>query len=108
MHQLKRKRGWSLTAGLKRPPDILKNTQTLTAKEKPEARLIYTRVDAFGAVDIELFTCVRPPLSTVAAASATCAAPKPRNRNIKVPVNSAIMAINSFRTLFGRYSLGPG
>lgn len=88
-----------LTAGLNSPPLTLKKTQTLTANEKPKARLMYKRVFALGACDNECPDVAVPSLS--AAAFATCVAAKARNRNMKVPQNSAIVAMSRFLHRFG-------
>ena len=40
--------GYDLTAGLKRPPEILKKIQALTAREKPKQRLMYSSWAGLG------------------------------------------------------------
>lgn len=56
-----------------------KNTQALTAREKPNAKAIYNRFEVFGAVE------------TVAAEDtvfATWVPEKAKNKNMNVPTNS--------------------
>ena len=94
-----------LTAGLKRPPLIRKNTQALTAKENPKARAMKASAEVFGV-------CEMPPLPPFAvllaafevAAFATCVAEKAKKRKRKVPQNSPAMAMKWLRTLFGSHS----
>lgn len=80
------------------PPLILKKTHALTARLKPNAKLIYSRILVLG-------TCVRDPSAVPApdaAAFATCVAEKAKNRNRKVPMNSPTIATKWFRGLLGR------
>lgn len=98
-----------LTAGLNRPPLILKNAQTLTAKLKPKAREMYNKFAEFGYWDKVLFSVGG------AAALATCVAANAIKRNMNVPANSPKNAIASFRTALGmkarrlrRLSFGGG
>ena len=78
-----------LTAGLNRPPVILKKTQALTASENPKDREIYNKAEVFGA-------CVIEPsvLLLFVAALATWVPLKAKKRNRNVPTNSPIMAMN--------------
>lgn len=100
-----------LTTGLNNPPEILKNAHALTAREKPKAREINSKLEESGV-------CVSEPSAVAgAAALATWVAAKAMKRNINVPPNSPrrcqpvylwkettyvpIHAINSFRTQLG-------
>jgi len=83
-----------------------KKTQAFTAREKPNARLMYNSTEVLGA-----FGTVVPPLAV--AAFATCVAEKAKNKNRNVPTNSPIMAINRLRTRLGSHPnpasrLSPG
>jgi hypothetical protein len=86
-----------LTAGLNIPPLIRKNTQALTARENPNAKAIYSRVETSGAAGSE-------PAAAAAPALATCAAEKPKNRKRKVPASSPRKAMKWLRTGLGSHS----
>jgi hypothetical protein len=78
-----------LTAGLKRPPLIRKKTQTLTAREDPNAKDMKTRFIVLGI------------LSLTGIADTIWSAVKPMKRKVNVPQNSPAKAMISFRTPFG-------
>ena len=84
-----------LTAGLNKPPLILKNAHTFTARLKPKANEMYSKFEEFGNCDSEA------PSVGGAAALATCVAAKAMNRNMNVPANSPRKAMSSLRTAFG-------
>lgn len=84
-----------LTAGLNIPPLTLKNTQTLTIKLSPNAKLIYAIWSRLGAPAAP----TRGRLSVFAFA--VCTAAKEKNKNRKVPVNSPIMATKWFLAASG-------
>jgi hypothetical protein len=91
-----------LTAGLNSPPLTLKNTHTLTIRLKPKIRLMYSSTLVSGACVMLLLACpdvVR--LLYVAAVLATLVPPNAKNRNMKVPANSAAAATISLRHRFG-------
>jgi hypothetical protein len=84
-----------LTAGLNIPPLTRKNAHALIAKENPNASDMNKRIDVFGV-------CVRVPAAVGgAAAFATCVEENAMNKNMKVPQNSPMNAIISFRHLTG-------
>lgn len=71
-----------LTAGLNRPPEILKNAHTFTASENPNASEMKSKFAESGV-------CVREPSAVAgAAALATWVAANAMNKNMKVPPNS--------------------
>jgi hypothetical protein len=74
-----------------------KKTQTLTARENPNPRAIYSRVEALGTSGLE-------PTAPAAAALAICAAEKAKNRKRKVPMNSPTKAMKWLRTGLGSHS----
>jgi hypothetical protein len=79
-----------LTAGLKRPPLIRKKTQTLTAREDPNAKDMKRKFIVFGILSF-----------TEIADTAIWSAVKPMKRKENVPQNSPTKAMISFRTQFG-------
>lgn len=89
-----------LTAGLKRPPETRKKTQTLTVKEKPNASEMYINDD----MSMLLFEAARRLL-------AVCVAAKAKKRNRNVPMNSPKNEMSRWRVLFGSHPsarLSPG
>ena len=83
------------TAGLNKPPLMRKNTQTLTARLKPNDRLMYSNTDALA---------LNGPVVGFAAAIkfATCVPAKAKNKNRNVPTNSPRKATSSLRIFCGR------
>lgn len=71
-----------LTAGLNKPPEILKNAHAFTASENPNASEMKSRLAESG-----LWVKVASAVAG-AAALATCVAAKAKNKNMKVPPNS--------------------
>ena len=67
-----------------------KNTHALTASEKPNAKLMYSRADVLGAWVNDPSP---PDPASLVAALATCVAEKEKKRNMKVPANSPVMAM---------------
>jgi hypothetical protein len=81
------------TAGLKRPPLILKKTQTLTIREKPKTRAMYSSTSGLNPVSdpvVELCEFLPPTLATCVPANA-------KNRNMVVPTNSPMAATKSIK-----------
>ena len=81
--------GVSPTAGLNSPPLIRKNTQALTASEKPKDRLIYRSSAGFFCCTV-VTTVV--PMFVFEEMLATCVPAKAKNRKDIVPTNSPITA----------------
>jgi hypothetical protein len=77
--------GLKLTAGLKSPPLIRKNTHAFTARENPKARLIYSNCAGFFCC-VSVMTVV--PVLVFDATLATCVPAKAKNRNEMVPQSS--------------------
>ena len=79
-----------VTAGLNKPPLILKNTQAFTARLKPKQRLIYSNWAGLDpwAIVVEVVPCVWE--------FATCVPVKAKKRKRKVPANSPAIAIMWF------------
>jgi hypothetical protein len=91
------------TAGLKRPPLILKNTQAFTIRLNPNENEIYKSVPGLDLV-------VDPVV--MLSMFATWAPPKARKRNIVVPINSprtaTISADNQSNAFCGRTAKAHG
>lgn len=84
------------TAGLKRPPETRKNTQTLTPREKPKHNAMYIKLDVLGAaLGISPCPSAITPLTEVEARLATLVPPSENRMNRVVPANSPIMATKS-------------
>lgn len=76
----------SVTAGLKRPPEMRKKTQALTAREKPKDRLMYRSWAGLEACAMVMDVC------GAVWVFATCVPEKAKKRKRKVPMNSPHMA----------------
>jgi hypothetical protein len=102
-----------LTAGLNNPPETLKKTHTLTIRLNPKVNAMNKSTLVFGACVILLSCCPAVAgLLAMADVFATCVPPKAKNRNMKVPANSAHMATSSFRHICVKdlcfEAVGPG
>lgn len=74
------------------PPEIRKNTQTLTIRLNPNDREMYSNtigLKPVSALVVELFTPLPAPMF------ATCVPAKAKNKNIVVPMNSPSAATKS-------------
>ena len=91
------KRG--LTAGLKSPPLILKNTQAFTASENPNERLMYRSCAGFFCWTV---VTTMSPVFVFDEILATCVPANAKNRKDMVPMSSPITATVWPRTLVGR------
>ena len=79
------------TAGLNKPPLMRKKTQTVTAKEKPNANEMYNKdPTSMDRVPRRLF--------------ATCVAAKAKKRKRKVPTNSPRKEMKRWRALLGSHA----
>ncbi len=85
-----------LTAGLNKPPLILKKTQTFIARLKPKTKEMYVSCVRFGPVLVE--PCV-PRL-------AICVPPKAKKRKKKVPMNSPREATKWFLMFLPKAMVG--
>jgi hypothetical protein len=81
-----------VTAGLKGPPLILKNTHAFTARENPKLRAMYNNWEGSLGVSTVLV------LLAGVARSATCVPEKAKKRKSVVPAYSALVAIKWFRS----------
>lgn len=87
--------GLNLTAGLNKPPLILKKTQALTAREKPKHKLMYSNCAGFEPWAIVVDSA--PWVWELA----TWVPVKAKKRKRKVPANSPAIAMKWFRTASG-------
>lgn len=79
----------TLTAGLKRPPLILKKVQTLTARLIPKDKAIKTSLDG---LDARLSDC---PSTARGAELTVLVPPNAKSKNMNVPANSLRAATRS-------------
>lgn len=82
----------SVTAGLKRPPEMRKKIQTLTMSEKPKHTEMYIRTMGLKPLEALVVEVLLP-----APMLATWVPAKAKKRKRVVPTNSAIVATKSGR-----------
>ena len=79
------------TAGLKRPPETRKKIHALTARLKPNAREIYSKLEVLTAATVVPFSpSAVAPVTDVVGMLATLVAPRARSKNKVVPTYSPI------------------
>lgn len=81
------------TAGLKRPPETRKKIQALTAKLKPKARAMYSKLEVLtDAAVVPCSPSVVAPVTEVVGTFATLVAPRAMRRKSVVPTYSPSIA----------------